>query len=73
MALTAAELDALARKPQSVTTDAGSVTQRSADDIRKLLDLAAGATLDETPNPQGGRASAWRQTRPARSIPPGAV
>jgi hypothetical protein len=73
VALTPDELEALARKPAVVTTDAGSVTQRSADDLAKLLALAADATLDTGPNPQGGQRSAWRQTRPARAVPPGTV
>jgi hypothetical protein len=73
MALTPDDLDALARKPATVTTDAGSVTQRSGKDLKDLLSLGADATLDTGPNPQGGKASAWRQTRPARSIPPGTV
>lgn len=71
MPLTPDELEALARKPQSVTTDAGSATQRSADDVKKLLALEADAAALDGDNPQGGRKSAWRQVRPARHIPPG--
>ena len=68
-----AALQELALTPQSVTGDQGSFTERSADDVRKLLGLASDATLDTGANPQGGARSAWRQVRPGRVVPPGAV
>lgn len=51
MPLTPDELEALARKPQSVTTDAGSATQRSADDVLKLAAAAAAKQAAENGTP----------------------
>lgn len=73
MPLTQAELEAMARAPAQVATDAISETERPADDVAKLAALAANAGLDSGTNSNGGRKSAWRQVRPARSLPPGAI
>jgi hypothetical protein len=72
MPLSASELEALARTPAAASTDAGSATGRSADDVAKLLALAADAAAAAGTNSNGGSKSAWRQTRPARHVPPGA-
>ena len=75
MALTEAELEALATNPQSATTDGLTVTSRSASDILKLRDAAATAAVVTGTNENGGSVSGWgsRFTRPARVIPPGGV
>jgi hypothetical protein len=62
-------LEAQATKPAAVTTDAGSVTQRSADDLLKLT--AAAADLTGT-NENGGPKSPFRRFRAARASFPGA-
>ncbi len=72
MALTAAELEALARKKAAASGDAGSFTERSADDILKLLDRAAATGAAADANPNGGPKSALRMLRPARVQFPGA-
>lgn len=72
MALTAAELEALALTPAASTTDAGSATARSADDVEKLLTLAAGTETVDGTNVNGGPKSAWHGLRPARAQLPGA-
>ena len=72
MPLTAAELEALATKPQSVTSDAGSTTARSAEDVLALNAAAAGAETVDGTNVNGGPLSAWHGLRPARAQLPGA-
>jgi hypothetical protein len=72
MPLTAAELEALARTPAAASTDAGSATARSADDVLKLDAAAAGVDALTGPNGQGGAKSAFRCLRPARAGLPGA-
>ena len=71
MPLTAAELEALAAAPAAVSGDAGSVTERSADDIRKLLDDAKATTTE--PNAQGGPKTAMRFVGMTRIKNPGAT
>ena len=72
MDLSPDEINALARKPFTVTTDAGTSTQRTGQDLKALADLVGDASLAGD-NPAGGAKSAWRQVRLARSIPPGPV
>lgn len=72
MPLTAAELEALAAQPQSVSGDAGSVTARSADDVLALNAAAAAADTVDGTNVNGGPKSAWHGLRPARAQLPGA-
>lgn len=69
MPLTPEQLEALALKPATVTGDEGSVTQRSADDLLKLL---AAAEVAEIPvNANGGALSGWRGLRPAVAVTQG--
>lgn len=72
MALTAEELEALATNPQSMSGDAGSLTERSAEDILKLSDRAAATDALTGTNDNGGPKSAWRCVRMARASMPGA-
>lgn len=64
MALTAAELDALTRKPTVVTSDAGSVTQRSADDLIKLNNYQAAQLANQKGKPA---------VKIFKIVPPGSV
>lgn len=73
MALTAAELEALRDSPQAASTDAGSVTARSADDLLKLDDRAAITDSLSGTNAQGGPKSFWSKLRPAQAKLPGGV
>lgn len=69
--MTAAELEALAAKPQSASTGAGSATARSADDVLKLLDRADAVAATEDVNDNGGPKSPWHCLRMARASLPG--
>lgn len=69
MSVTPEQLEALALKPATVTGDAGSVSQRSADDLLKLV--AAATDLSGT-NENGGPKSPFRRLRAARGMFPGA-
>ena len=75
MSITPEDLEALATQPAAATSDAGSFTARSADDVLKLRDAAATADAATGTNDSGGPRSGWgaRFTRPARVVPPGAV
>ena len=73
MALTAAQLEALRDSPQSASTDAGSMSARSADDVLKLDDRAAATTALSGTNDQGGPKSIWSKLRPAQAKLPGGV
>lgn len=64
MSLTPQEIDALARKPAVVTGDAGSVTQRSADDEIKLDQYAVAKEAAANGKPA---------LRIFKIVPPGAV
>ena len=66
MPLTTEELEALARAPQSMSGDTGSLTERSADDLKKLIDLAAEAEITADASANGGPKSGLRFCRPAR-------
>jgi hypothetical protein len=70
--LTAAELEALATKPASVSGDAGSTTARSAEDILALNAAAAAVDAVDGTADNGGPKSAWHALRPARASLPGA-
>lgn len=71
MALTAAELEALAKKPAQVAIDAASTAARPADDVIKLDDRAAAVGAAEGGNGYGGPKSAFRMLRPGGAIMPG--
>jgi hypothetical protein len=69
VAVTPEQLEALAVAPQSVSGDSGSFTERSADDVLKLL--AAAGQQDLPANANGGRLSGWHGLRPARAVTEG--
>ena len=69
MPLDADDLEEMARQPAAVSGDAGSVTSRSADDIRKLNAAAAAAGAIEGVNANGGPRSLWNRLRPAKATP----
>lgn len=72
MPLTATELEALRDQPQAASTDAGSATARSADDVLKLDDRATANDAVDGANVNGGPKSAFHCLRPARANFPGA-
>ncbi len=72
MPLTQQQLDDLAAAPLSASGDTGSYTERSAADLKELLDLAAVVPVVEATNVNGGPRSAWHCLRPARVQLPGA-
>lgn len=72
MPLTSEELEALATSPAEASGDTGSRKARSADDVEKLLALAAGVDAVDATNVNGGPRSAWHCLRPARVQLPGA-
>lgn len=66
------EIEALRDSPESVSTDAGSFTERPADDFIALDQYAAGTDAVDGTGENGGPKSAWHCLRPARASLPGA-
>jgi hypothetical protein len=69
MTVTPEQLEALALKKKSVSGDAGSFTERSADEVKTFRDMAAVADLPANAN--GGAMSGWHGLRPARAVTEG--
>ena len=69
LSISAETLETLATQPAAATTDAGSFTARSADDVLKLRDAAATADAATGVNDSGGTRSGWgaKFTRPAQA------
>lgn len=73
MSVTPEQLETLATLPASASSDAGAFTERSADDVRKLLDEARAAALLTGTNDQGGPKTPMRCVGWCRTRNPGAV
>lgn len=71
MAITPSQIETLATGAAKVTTDAGSVDQRSAADVIALDRYAAGKTAMAAAETGGNRLN--RMLPKARAVPPGAV
>lgn len=67
------ELDDLATAPASSTNDSGNNTERSAEDVIRLRQLAKATRAMEGTNGNGGAKSGWRMLRPGKWIPPGPI
>jgi hypothetical protein len=69
MTVTPEQLEALALKKKSVSGDAGSFTERDADEVLALLDRATVEAINTNAN--GGALSGWHGLRPARAVTEG--
>lgn len=67
------QIEQAIEEPLSAASDGQSATARSADDLIKLINHAAGQTGLDGTNANGGPKSGWGRLRTARAIPPGAV